>query len=44
MIHAFIGGFRFGPDEVLIEIKNLFFKDCDFSLDSGFSGVQDTKV
>ena len=24
MIHAFIGGFQFGPDAVLIEIKSLF--------------------
>ena len=25
MIHAFIGGFRFGLDAALIEIKSLFF-------------------
>ena len=40
MIHAFIGGFRIGPDAAWIEIGSLFYQACDFSLDSGFSGFQ----
>ena len=36
--------FRFGPDAAWIEIESLFYWVCDFSLDSGFSGVQDMNM
>ena len=42
MIHAFIGGFCIGPYVAWIEIGILFYRACDFSLDNGFSGFQDT--
>ena len=29
-----------GPDAAWIEIGSLFYRACDFSLDSGFSGFQ----
>ena len=44
MIHAFFGGFRVSPDAAWIEIKSLFYQDCDFSLDSEFSGFQVTNL
>ena len=40
MIHAFIRGFRIGPDAAWIETRSLFYWACAFSLDSGFSGFQ----
>ena len=40
MIHAFIGGFRIGPDAAWIETGSLFYQACIFSLDSGFSEFQ----
>ena len=40
MIHAFIKGFQIGPYVAYIEIGSLFYRACDFSLDSGSSGFQ----
>ena len=40
IFHAFIGGCRIGPDAVEIEIKRMFFRDCDFSWTTGLEDFQ----
>ena len=33
MVHAFIEGFRVSPNAVWIEMKSLFYRVCDFTVD-----------
>ena len=40
LVHAFIGGFRVSSDVAWIEIKSLFYRDCDFSWTAGLEDFQ----
>ena len=40
LVHVFIRGFRVSSDVAWIEIKSLFYQDCDFSWTAGLEDFQ----